>query len=455
MYKKSIQICLLLPALLMGQSVLDSYIEYGLKNNLVLRQHHFSYKRSVAALYEARGMFLPSISIEARYTRAGGGRIIDFPVGDLMNPVYSTLNDLLGVPAFPTDLPNESIPFLREEEQDTKLRLVQPIFQPGIFYNYRIQKDLKEIESFSRDLYTRQLIADIKTAYFNYLKANRIVLLLAETETLLHENVRVSQSLFHNHMVTQDAVFRAEAELYGFKQQQAEAEKGRDLAASYFNFLLNRPLDATIEIISNDALVFSWTAQLQVDQESALQKREELKQIEETISIMKNRKGLSFSQFLPNITAVLDYGYQGEIYRFGPEDDYWMASLVGSWNLFRGFQDKLKIDQAKYEQKRFESQLQMVRKQIQLQVTEAHHNLNVALQSIETANAQEKSGQKSFSIVEKQYREGMVPQIAFIDARNMKTRAEVNAIVTLYDCWIKLTEWERVTAGYPIHHTEP
>lgn len=450
MLKKAIRIGLILPSLLMGQSILDSYVQYGLENNLALRQHNFSYKRSVAALNEARGMFLPSVSIEARYTRAGGGRVIDFPVGDLMNPVYESLNQLLGIPAFPTDLPNEHILFLREEEQETKLRLVQPIFQPGILYNYRIQRDLKEIQAYSRDVYTRQLIADIKTAYFNYLKTNRIVLLLTETERLLDENVRVSQSLFKNNMATQDVVFRAEAEFYGFKQQQAEAEKGRDLSASYFNFLLNRPLDSAIEIVPDSELVFSWTAQLESDQECALQRREELRQIEKTISIMKNKKGLSCSKFLPGITAVADYGYQGEIYRFGPEDDYWMASLIGSWNLFNGFQDRFKIDQAKLEEKEMENQLETVQQQIRLQVREAHHNLNLAIKSIEAALARERSACKSFAIIGKQYREGMVPQITFIDARNTKTQAEVNAVVTRYEYWIKLAEWEKITAAYDL-----
>jgi outer membrane protein len=452
MFKKAIQIGLMIPSLLMGQSILDSYIQYGLENNLALRQHNFSYRRSVAALNEARGMFLPSVSIEARYTRAGGGRVIDFPVGDLLNPVYSSLNNLLGVSVFPTDLPNEHILFLREEEHETKLRLIQPIFQPGIFYNYRIQNDLKQIESFSRDVYVRQLVVDIKTAYFNYLKADRIVLLLTETESLLEENVRVSQSLFKNNLVTQDAVFRAEAELYGFKQQQAEAEKGRDLAAGYFNFLLNRPLDSSIETIPDNELVFSWTSQLEADQENAIQKREELKQIEKTISVMKNKKRLSCSQFLPGITAIVDYGYQGEIYRFGPQDDYWMASLVGSWNLFNGFQDKYKIDQAKLEEKEMESRLDAARQQIQLQVKEAHHNLVLALKSIDAALAREKSAQQSFAIVEKQFREGMVPHISFIDARNAKTQAEVNAIVTRYDYWIRLAEWEKITAGFDLYH---
>ena len=74
--------------------ILDSYIREGLSNNLALQQKTASYNQSLAALKEARGMFMPSISLNARYTVAEGGRTIVFPVGDLLNPVYSTLNAL-------------------------------------------------------------------------------------------------------------------------------------------------------------------------------------------------------------------------------------------------------------------------------------------------------------------------------------------------------------------------
>jgi hypothetical protein len=100
------------------QSNLEWYIQEGLKNNLALKQKEFSLNRSIAALDEARGLFMPSIGINARYTRADGGREIVFPIGDLMNPVYSSLNSLMGYDAFPTDLENESINFLREKEHD-------------------------------------------------------------------------------------------------------------------------------------------------------------------------------------------------------------------------------------------------------------------------------------------------------------------------------------------------
>jgi len=127
-----------------GTEKLNEYIKMGLQNNLALKQQEISLKRSLQVLREAKGMFLPSIAIEARYSRAGGGRVIDMPIGDLVNPIHTTLNQLLmthGYPAvYPADIPNEWIPFLRETEHDTKLRVIQPIFQPGIYYNLKIKK---------------------------------------------------------------------------------------------------------------------------------------------------------------------------------------------------------------------------------------------------------------------------------------------------------------------------
>ena len=113
-------------------SVLHDYIRTAITQNLALQQKDISVQQARAALRQARGLYLPQLSLEARYSRADGGRIIEIPIGDLMNPVYASLNQLLDMPVFPANLENESIPFLREREQETKLRLVQPVFQPGI-----------------------------------------------------------------------------------------------------------------------------------------------------------------------------------------------------------------------------------------------------------------------------------------------------------------------------------
>ncbi len=70
----------------------------------------------------ARARFLPSVDLSLRFSQADGGREIEFPVGDLLNPAYSSLNTLLtaaGQPAPFTPIDNVSFSFLREREHDS------------------------------------------------------------------------------------------------------------------------------------------------------------------------------------------------------------------------------------------------------------------------------------------------------------------------------------------------
>ena len=124
-----------------GQSNLQGYIAIGLENNLALKQRQSGYQQSLEALKEARGLFYPSVSLNARYTVSEGGRVIEFPVGDLMNPVYSTLNQLTSSNMFPM-LENQEIKFLRPTEHETKIRLVQPVLNTDLYYNAKIKKEL-------------------------------------------------------------------------------------------------------------------------------------------------------------------------------------------------------------------------------------------------------------------------------------------------------------------------
>ena len=164
------------------QTVLDRYVARGLKSNLALQQKEFSLEKSLEVLKEAKGLFFPRVSIEARYSRAGGGRLIIVPVGDLVNPVYKSLNVLFGFhgidAGLPTDLPNEVFPFLREREQETKIRVIQPLFQPAIYHNYKLQSAFTKVNQVELAVFKRQLVSDIKCAYYDYAKTLGVIEIL-------------------------------------------------------------------------------------------------------------------------------------------------------------------------------------------------------------------------------------------------------------------------------------
>lgn len=434
--------------------ILGNYVREGLAGNLVLKREELSLEKSLQALKEARGMFFPSVSIEARYSRAGGGRDIEFPVGDLINPIHSTLNQLLAgmgqPPVFPADLQNEVIPFLRETEHETKLRVVQPVFQPALYYNYRIQTRVKNLQAAKLNAFKRQLVLDIKKAYFDYLKTLKVKELLAGTRLLLEENLRISRSLFSNHKRTEEVVFRSKAELSGLEQQIAEAEKGNRMAAAYFNFLLNRPLDTPIEIEEHFLSLFppDKTIALEQLERNALKHREELRQLYSAVDAGREAIKLHKSSALPTITAVFDYGFQGEKYRFNGDQDYWMASLVMSWNLSRGGRDRAKIAQAALEKKRLEAQFSELENKIRLQVMEAYYDLLVARKAVVSTKERLHSREEVFHIVSKKYEQGMVPQIEHIEARNDYTIAAINNIIALFDYYTMEARLEQASAFY-------
>jgi outer membrane protein len=426
---------------------LEQYIAEGLNNNLALQQKEFSYQKSLQALKEARGLYLPSLDIVARYTRAGGGRTFKMPIGDLANPIYEALN-------IPIRVANEVVPFLRPEEHDTKLRLIQPLFQPAIHYNYKMKKEMEQVDLLAVSLYKRYLVSEIKTAYYNYLMTIQMITLLEETRILLEENVRVSEKLHRHDKVTKDAVYRAQSELSALTHDLLEANNKRVQACSYFNFLLNRPLETAI--LSDETTYFHEGVEgsYQTLCDEAWCDREELKQMEHVLAATSFHGKMTRSAYLPGLSGVVDYGFEGEQYRFTQDDDYWMASLSLQWNLFKGFRDQAKGQQNKLEYDKMAAQYGELKRKIALEVRQHFDRCQSVLKKIETARQHEISAQASFDIIRKKYEQGIATHIEFLDARSHLTSAQIKIILARFEFQANAAQLEQVLARYPLQNNK-
>jgi len=425
---------------------LNYYLKTGLENNLALQQKQASFEKSMLAVKEARRMFYPGISFNARYSIADGGRVIEFPVGDLMNPVYSTLNALTMTDLFP-QIENQEFTFLRSREHETKVQLVQPIFNTGLHYNYKIRSELLQASRVDVDRYKRYLVAEIKKAYFNYLQTLRMEELVHETRGLLEENLRVSNKLFENHKVTSDVVYRSQAEISNIDQFIAEVEKNSKVARSYLNFLLNRPLETPLydPQEAQDTVIIS---DLEHAKDHAIHWREELDLLDHYLDASAYNLKIIRSQNHPMLLAAVDYGFQGEKYRFTAEDDFVIASFVLRWDIFSGFQNRVRIKQAVVETELLKQQKEEVEQQIRLEVTQAYYDLKAAVQSVRSAETECIHAQKAFRLVDRKYGEGMASLIEYMDARTAMTKAETNRIIARFDLQVKLAEYERTTASF-------
>ena len=435
---------------------LEAYINTALANNIALQRQGLSYEKSLAALEEAKAMFFPRLSIQARYSVARGGRAFTIPIGDLMNPVYQNLNqintlaqatypDYPTVPEYPM-ISNEEINFLRETEQETVLRLQMPVFNQAILQNQRIRHNLSEAEKVSVDIYRRELVKEVKVAYFNYAQARQGVGILENALALVQENLRTSESLQRNHKVTLDVVYSARAEVEEVEQQLAEAVKNEKTAKAYFNFLLNRNYEEEIEPIPEEVLAQS-AISLEEARNQAFRQREEFQQLNYYLAAQDKQIQLSKGAHLPQLNLQADYGIQGTRYEINDDADFFMGSVVMSWNLFDR-STKAKVQQSRIEKLETESQKSELNQQIGLQVVNTYYSLEAAQQRILKAEAEVVAARQAFRLMNKKFTQGQANRVEFTNARTQQTSAEQRLSIARYDYQAKLAEFERATAGY-------
>lgn len=419
--------------------ILEEYITEGLQSNQALKQRQLDYAAQLSALKEAKGLFFPGVSLNARYTVAEGGRQIDFPVGDLMNPVYSTLNLLTSSSLFP-QIENQTFAFYRPTEHETKVSLVQPIFNNELIQNYKIKQNHAEIAKIGVDRYERELIKEITKAYYGFLKAYKLVELADTSLSLVRENLRVSQRLFENDKVTKDAIYRSESEMSRVEVQQAQANNMLQASIAYFNFLLNRTLDTPIELES--AIPVPPVVSLDKASEMAIQNRDELRQIGQYQQLNQHVTKLHRGSNYPGLFGVVDYGFQGEKYSFTQDDDFLLASLVMKWNLFQGNANHQKVQQSKIEGEKLGQLYSETEQQIRLEVINHFYALQAAYESVQSAGKQTQSASRAYELIDRKYSEGQSSLLELIDARTSLTSAAANLIISHSEYFISLADFE-------------
>jgi outer membrane protein len=420
---------------------LRQVLDDALAANLELRAGAAGVQQRVAALDRARAHYLPVLDFDARYSVADGGRTIEFPVGDLLNPVYETLDDLLvqsgQAPAFPR-VKNQEINLLQSQEQNTRLVLAQPIYEPRLAPAVELtRQDLNRVEADLSGLRAR-VIRDTKQAYYEWLAAQQQALVLEATLELAKANLAVNESLYRNGRITRDLVYRAEADLLEIEQNRLAALSRVKIAQSYVNLLRDYSLSAPLPAAAIDeATVERFRGRLirrlagrrldaPVMQQVATERRAEIQGLDAAIAGSLAQQDLARAAFKPTLAVGAEAGIQGEDYGLGTDERYVLASIVLRWNAFRGGADQAALAEARALTEQLRATRDLATQQVRLQVERALEQLEVADASLGTAQKRAQAAEAGFRIAARKRDLGQINQADFIDSRRTLTDAQLN-----------------------------
>jgi outer membrane protein TolC len=429
-----------------AQSQLELYIQEGLSRNESIKQHEFALHKSLSALREARTLFLPAVSFQADYFRAGGGRTIDIPVGDALNPVYTALNQITQSSGFP-QIENESYLLNPDNFYDARFRTLMPLVNLEIEYNRRIMKGQMSIKQIEVALYKRELIKEIKTAYFLHQQSAQAVLIYQSALDLALENQRINKALFRNGMANRTSVIRGENEVIKYQSWVDVALIQEKSARAYFNFLLNRNMDE--DILSDTDLQEPFIFPVIGD---GVNHREELQQLSVAREINQHMIGLSRAGHYPRLNTFADVGSQGFGLTMDQKNLYYFVGISLQWDLFAWGRNHQKVQQARIEGEILESRYSQLQDQLRLQFLTATHAWQASVRQYQSARSQNESSLQYFNDIQKLYKEGQVLLIELLDAQNQYITSRLQTSISFYDTWIKAAEVERASPDYNLNY---
>lgn len=436
---------LLLNQLGFAQSdVLNGYIQQGITSNLALKQQQLEIEKTVQSIAIAKANFYPKVAFTPSYTLAAGGRKLDFPIGDLLNPVYSTLNKLTQSSNFP-QVENSTIQLAPNNFHETVISVQYPIFNSDIKYNYLIQKELIQTEEAKRKVIEYELKASITAAYYQYLQSLDAIRVLGQSRSFLSQFVNLNQKLVKNQVALQDVVLSAEYEVSKLDQLLTIAHKNNLLAQSHFNFLINNSLASPIETDTSFVASLPIVESLENYQQLAIEQRPELAQIQTGIQVSKavvllNEKNI----LLPQVFMGGNAGFQGFGYTF-KNQAYAVVKFGLNWDLYHGKEKQHKLQQANIQKNIIETKLEEVKQQIGLQVAAAYYEIIASKEAFRLSNEEVRKTEGVMRIVESRYRNGNAIYIEYLKAQNDVTTARMMQSLARYDIWVKKAQLDKVS----------
>ena len=430
-----------------AQTSLDNYISEGLKKNIVLEQKNLSLDKAINALKEAKTYFLPAVNFNGSYTTGENGRNIAFPIGDLLNPVYSTLNKLTQTSSFP-HVENVNLSFFPNNFYDAHVRTSMALYNSDLYYNKTIKGQQIALSQYEIEVYKRELVKDIKVAYFNYLQALAAVQVYQSALGIVNKNVEVNKSLLKNGKGLPARVLRAESEVELVRSQITEAQNNANNAMRYFNFLLNKKLDDTIDVSMDKdnmlAQVDKYLAQVSVSG------REELKMAAKGEEINTTIYKMNKDFWLPKLSAFFDLGTQASNFDFNKQSRYYLTGLTLDIPIFNWHKNDYKILQVQSDLKSASLGRQLLTQQLQLSADVARNNLETNYSNYKNALKQMSTAQTYYKLIDDGYREGINSQIEYLDARNQYTASQILVNIMSYKVLQAMAAVERETASYLI-----
>src|SRR5664280_1808114 len=412
---------------------LEASIDIALKNSTVINIAKEGSKGASAQKMEAFTGFLPKFNTSYSYQRLNEAPFMKFVgVPPPLNAIIPNGTELIAG---------------TQNNYNWAIEATQPLFAGGgILANYQansIGEDAAHLEETAK---YQDVVQEVKVAYFNILRAQRIQDATRQSVEMLSVHRDVAENYFNVGMIPKNDLLHAEVELANGKQSLVRAKNAVELAKSSFNTVLKRKIIAPVEVV--DILTYHPLNQSFEDcLNVAQQARPELK-----ISSLKAAQAgklvrIAQSDYFHSLSLVGNYSRFGDNPSVSGSDfkdqESWYLMAVASWNFWEWGKTKFRVDASKAKENQAIEASKELNDQITLEIKNAYLILQETESQIVVWQKVIEQAEENFRISEERYKERVATSTEVLDAQTLLTKAKSEYANALGDYNVNYAKLQR------------
>ncbi len=422
------------PAQTEERMTLQESIDFALRESVLIHSAREGTKGAEATQKEAFTGFLPKFSASYGYTRLNEAPGFTMP--------GMTLSKVPPLSTSPMTVQSGT-----EDNYNWGVEVRQPVFAGGaILANYEASRLGADIARIEESLSVQDTVLEVKAAYLNALKAEKLLTVANQTHEQLKAHRNVAQNFFEVGVIPRNDLLLSEVQLANGVQAVLRAENALALAQTKFNTTLRRDIDLPVRLV--DILQYRpFTRTFEACLQTALERRGELKQVRLRQDQAREMVRAARSEYFPNVNLVGNYT------RFGDEanvsgSDYkdpesWQVMAVANWNFWEWGRTKHRVEANRSRERQAADAVATLKDRITLDVKNAWLQAREAEKQVRVAQQTIAQAEENFRINEERYKEQVATSTDVLDALTLLTRAKSDHANALADCHLYQARLDR------------
>jgi len=415
------------------QLTVDDCVRLGLENSPALRASRAGVDVADARRQEAVAARLPSLSLNAGYTRLSS--VAPFVLSVPGTPIAETLS------ASPSN------------SYQARLSLQQPLFTGGRLRSADAMAAANA--GAARSDYARdraQLVYDITSNYWRLFQAMQSRAVIDSDIGRIRAHLADVRNLETQGLATHNDVLKVQVLLANAQLVKVDVSNGAQLAMTAMNNLVGLPLSTEIEPTSSP------TVQTGKSEDSdslpelidlALKNRPEVRSMGHRVRVGAAGVSLARAARYPQVMATGDYTYARPNSRAFPSKDKfsssWGAGVALSFDVWNWGTAAHKTAEAEAQLRQAEATLVQVRNSVALGVTQDFLSLHHMRAKVDAAEAALAQAEESRRVADVGFKAGAVLNSDLLDAEMNLMQAQLNLIQAQADLVVSQAKMEQGT----------